>query len=324
MFQTFPKENIYLKNQTELSQISDEEFKMAYSEPKFTVKQRILQVIMFILGLGWFRLFLYLIINILYFIIVTPCHAFCHIPILRSFFLEYSLWVSQHYIRLTLFAFGVYWIQFDGKPNPKARAYLYNHISILDGPLIFTLKPFTVITKAEIKKVPFFGQICISDGAVFIDRTKTEGSSMMIKDCMLDHSRMPISIAPEGKISNGDILFKFRTGAFHTEEPIQPIVIRFYEFLSFGGGTRNWLPDDFFPYLWLAFCSPIASVKATFLPLIESNELINKTPVERATLCQLRMANELGTLAIDRSTREIYNNKIVSNTPLIENQLIEK
>jgi len=321
MLKQVPSEDDSLKNQTTLTDVTDEVFYSSVKPTEFSVKDRLIQVLLMIVGFGWLRALIFFVIVVIYLLAIVPCHAFCQIPWLNAFFLPYSLYVSKHYCRLVMYVYGIWWIRIEGTPDFDARALIYNHVSLLDGPMVYIFRPFTIVAKLDIKKVPYFGQIGISDGAAFIDRSKSEGNSQLLKEVMLNHEKMPICIAPEAKISNGKVLFKFRTGAFHTTEPIQPVTIRYNELFSWGGTTRNWLMDSFFEWCWIAFASPFCYVTMTFLPTIKPSELENKTPAERAEMCQLRMANHLGVLAINRTTHDLFRKP--DSTPLnVENKTV--
>ena len=317
-----PRNCSELKQQTKLSSISDQEFYEAYAPTHFTACDRFIQILLFIFGLGWIRFIFVFIVTLIFIILMTPCHVFFLHPKILKLFYKPGTYIAQKYIRALCFLFGIWYIHVDGKIDKGTRGFLYNHSSILDGPMIFIYAPFTIIGTLGIKGVPVFGQIATANGAAFIDRTKTQGNSAVIKMVMEDHSKLPASIAPEGKISNGDILFKFRTGSFLTNEQIQPVAIRYSWIFAWGGATHNWVVDGFFEWLWLALCVPFASVRISFLPPITAAEQEGKTPTEKAEMVQLRLANFLGTLAIDRTSKEIFQkaamDKKSNEMPLID------
>ncbi|EAY21105.1 hypothetical protein TVAG_282750 [Trichomonas vaginalis G3] len=314
-----------LKHQTSLTTISDEEFHAAYAEPTFTKWQRFVQILLFIFGLGWLRFLLVFVLVLVYIVIMTPCHVFYRIPCMLRILEPYGTYTSQKFIRALAFLFGVWYISVEGKPDFDARAFVFNHLSLLDGLLTFIYRPFTIIAISGIKTIPCLGQIAIANGATFIDRSKAQGNSAAIRSVMEDHSKYPASIASEGKISNGDIVFRFRTGSFLTDEPIQPVTIRYSWIFAFGGVTYNWVVDTFLEWLWLVLCIPFGHIHITFLKTIPSSEFAGKTPQEKADMCQLLIANNLGTLAIDRSAKEIFQkpknlDNVTSSTPLLSEE----
>ncbi|EAY17593.1 Acyltransferase family protein [Trichomonas vaginalis G3] len=318
-----PHSNDQLKHQTSLSTVTDEQFHAAYAEPTFTAGQRFVQLLLFIFGLGWLRFLLLFVLVFLYMIIMTPCHVFYKIPWALKILEPYGTYASQKFIRAAAFLFGIWYISVEGKPDFDARAFVFNHLSLLDGLLTFIFRPFTIIAMSGIRSIPCLGQIAEANGAAFIDRSKSQGNSAVIRSVMEDHTKYPASIAPEGKISNGYIVFRFRTGSFLTDEPIQPITIRYSWIFAFGGVTYNWVVDTFLEWLWLALCIPFGHIHITFLKTIPSSEFAGKTPQEKADMCQLLIANNLGTLAIDRSAKEIFQKPVVIDSPLLETETQE-
>lgn len=305
-YRCIPQNNENLKNQVELSDVTDEEFKAAYASPKFTCSQIFVQILFFIFGLGWLRLILMIMGTIVYAVIMIPCHAFCGYSFFKKYLYGFGCVSTRRYARFLMFMCGIVYIKKVGKIDENARVFVYNHVSILDGPSIFVHKPFTVIVTAAAKYVPIFGQILYGSGSAFIDRTKTLGNSKIIANIIKDRTMLPVCIAPEGKISNGDILFEFRTGSFLTDEAVQCVTVRYHQLFAYAGTTHNWVVDGFFHWLWLALCVPFAGITLTFLPTFSSEVLANKSPKERAKMCQLAIANSLGTKAINRSSKSIF------------------
>jgi 1-acyl-sn-glycerol-3-phosphate acyltransferase len=141
---------------------------------------------------------------------------------------------------------------------------------------------------------------------VFIDRSKKDGNSQIISRALENPKLPPLAVAPEGKISNGDYMFRFRTGTFLTDQVLQPITIRYSHFLPVAGITPNSLLANDLDWFWLCFCCPWASAELVYLEPILSEHLAGKTPQERADMAQLQIANALGTLASARSSRELF------------------
>jgi hypothetical protein len=142
--------------------------------------------------------------------------------------------------------------------------------------------------------------------ALFIDRRKSEGNSQLLADAMDNDKLLPLAVAPEAKISRGDYLFRFRTGAFLTDNPLQPMTIRYTRFLPFAGISPNAVLDSNLEWFWMCLCCPGAVCDVTYLDLVTGEQLAGKSPRERADTVQLIMANALGTLASSRSSHEIF------------------
>jgi 1-acyl-sn-glycerol-3-phosphate acyltransferase len=243
------------------------------------------------------------VFSIIFIILVLPlAYLGSIIPLARTI----GILIGKAYMRGILWCYGIWWIRIKGRMDPKTRQITYNHTAVPDGILLFCIHTCTFTMMASVKGVPAFGKMMEALGSVFIDRTRQDGNSSLISDAIRDHSRQPLAVAPEAKLSNGTVVFRFRTGAFLTNEQIQPIAFRYYRLLPAFGGGLGWFVDSFWEYLWTVFCSPGFIAEATWLDPIRSEVLEGKTPQDRADLTQLALANYFGTLAVDKSTKEFF------------------
>jgi hypothetical protein len=213
------------------------------------------------------------------------------------------------YCGVLLFCFGVYWVRTKGKRSPTARQITFNHICPLDDGLVFISCPCAWALMAGIRHVPIFGHMMGSVGSVFVDRSKQEGSSELLKKAIEDHMALPLAIAPEGKISNGDVVYRFRTGGFRADEEIQPLALRYYRIFPQLGCMLCWLSDSALDYFGQAFPSVGYVAEATFLEPITAEQLRGKTLGQKADMTQLAIANYLGILAIDQTTKACFQAK---------------
>jgi 1-acyl-sn-glycerol-3-phosphate acyltransferase len=165
---------------------------------------------------------------------------------------------------------------------------------------------FTIVLMTSIKSIPFYGALMKLSRAIFIDRSRSEGNAGKICEGIRNKTSPPIALAPEGKISNGSLTFKFRTGAFLTDEPFQPVALRYYRLFPWVGGTVQWLVSDMLEYAWGIFSSPGYVCEMTFLPQFTTADIQGKSPEEKAEMAQLAVSNCLGTLASDKSTKDFF------------------
>ncbi|KAH0794585.1 Acyltransferase family protein [Histomonas meleagridis] len=305
-----PPENPQLHHQTELVPRNDEQYAAMHLPVKYSKKDRLVQVLLFIFGGGWIRAIFLLIASLIAIILESPFYLIDYMPsFIRNHFYQYQVIVARIFVRLMLFGVGVFKINVKGKPHKDARNLIYNHTSITDGPLIFVYKPFTMVMKSGVKSVPYFGKLFSSVNTCFVDRSATHGNSHFLVKCMEDHNLPPIAIAPEGTISNGSALFKFRTGGFIANEMIQPVTLQYHMYFSYCGATINWLSDSLFDFLWQVLCCPLITCDLTFHDPITVEQMKGKTPAEKAVEAELIMANYLGVLAGDRTSHEIFLKK---------------
>lgn len=309
MNNTFPKERDQYKHQTKLSSISDEAFVDGYTAKPFTWLDRVLQVISFFLFLGPLRLLLMILITIVYAIIMIPVIVFTYNKSFIGRVVDFYIWVSQIYIRLLAGCLSIVRVKIEGDIDRSARNFIFNHLTPFDGPLLFSLIKFTVVTAIGATQMPVFGRILIASDCIPIDRSKSGNNAELIAECIKDKTRRPVAMSAEGKITNGDYLIKFRTGGFLVPTTIQPVALRYTNYLALGGATTNWLVDSIVEYLWLCLCCPFTTLTMTFLPPFHEDDWSGKTPRDIAQECQLRIANHLGTLAIDRDNKSIFQKK---------------
>lgn len=306
----FPTYDPKLQDQKELSDVSDEEFKKVYTPIPSTKNQKIIQWIFFIIFGGWLRIILTILTTIVYLIILSPWMLLCNRLDIIGPYVWIGQVISQYYIRMICFFLGVYWIKWEGKFDKNTRQISYNHTALIDGPMIYIRQIFTVVMMSGVKSVPFFGRIATVSSSIFIDRSKTgQGNSEAISEGLKKKDTWPIAIAPEGKITNGSVVLKFRTGSFLTDEQIQPVAIRYYHLFPWSGTTINWVTDSFWEYMWLCFCMPGAIAHIRIMDPIPSEELKTMEPADRAKMVQLKIANKLGVRAISRTSHAIFAEK---------------
>ena len=293
-----------LNHQEKQSEISDELLKFGITAVKSTPIDRVIQTILFVLGFGWLRLVLLIVVSVIYFILMMPVVIFVERPKVIEYLWDFGYFLSRVYIRCCAFCLGVVWINTKGKIDKRARVSVYNHQSVIDGPLLFIYRPFQVICMAESRQIPIFGPILVASKAVFVDRSKREGQAAMMRDLIEDESRMPLVMAPEGKTTRGLFLLDFRTGGFLSSKPIQPVTIRYNEKFAFAGTGHIWIVGGFLEFIWRTLSCPFCTVDIHYLPVLEGEEFLSLHPRERAKKCQLLMANDLCTLATNRNTRD--------------------
>jgi 1-acyl-sn-glycerol-3-phosphate acyltransferase len=216
------------------------------------------------------------------------------------------MYVGQAYDRWMLFFLGLFWIRVKGKPDPNTRQFCFNHTSIFDGPVIFAKLISTVVVMSGVRSIPVYGRLVASASPLFIDRSSQSGVSHEITDVICDTTRNPVMLAPEAKLSNGDVVFKFRTGGFLSDKQFQPVTIRYYRIFPLAGCTASWLCPSVWEYFWNLLSAPGFVAEVTFLEPLKTEQIKSKSPEERAKTAQLAIANALGTLAIDKSTKDFF------------------
>jgi len=110
-----------------------------------------------------------------------------------------------------------------------------NHISWLDIPVIFSLKPITFVSASEVKTWPIIGILAKISGAIFVDRNR-KSSLVEVIQAMNHHfknEKQSICIFPEGITSNGYQVLPFKSNlfqsAFESNKLLLPLSIKYKE-----------------------------------------------------------------------------------------------
>lgn len=127
-------------------------------------------------------------------------------------------------------------------PTGETFVVMSNHRSLYDIPVLFQAFPRTLrmVTKAELFRVPVWGQAMRASGFIEVDRKNRRRAieSLRAARATLD-SGVNVWIAPEGTRSRTGKLGRFKMGGFmlalDTGRRIVPVALR---------GTENILPAD--------------------------------------------------------------------------------
>ena len=276
-----PRRDEKYKDQKELSKVTDEEFNDNIVPTKATTKDRIIQLIFFIIFLGWLRLIFILVISVIYVIVMLPIILLCEKKSIVRHITPAGIAFTRIYLRIVYFFLGIYYI----------------------------FKPFRVIGMAELKKTPIFGPILESVDTVFVDRSKHQGTAHVITEYLDSPQEVPMALAPEGKTTKGHFMLQFRTGSFIAKAPLQPVTIRYKQFLPYGQTGVIWLVGGLKEWLIRILSMPGCFAEVNFLPVVDGDEFYSKEPAEKALYCNLLIANSLGEKASDRSSRNMFNEK---------------
>jgi 1-acyl-sn-glycerol-3-phosphate acyltransferase len=110
-----------------------------------------------------------------------------------------------------------------------------NHISWLDIPVIFSLKPITFVSASDVKTWPIIGMLAKISGAIFVDRNR-KSSLVEVIQAMNHHfknEKQSICIFPEGITSNGYQVLPFKSNlfqsAFESNKLLLPLSIKYKE-----------------------------------------------------------------------------------------------
>jgi len=127
-------------------------------------------------------------------------------------------WFFAWGVRIVMPALGLRFICHDPQIITQHRGLiLSNHVSFFDTLVMSYLLPMRYVSKAEVRKWPFIGQIAAATGTMFVDRndkSKRADVRQQVIASLRQSQYPPIVIFPEGKRNPEDTLLPFRYGVF--------------------------------------------------------------------------------------------------------------
>ncbi|KAL3372061.1 hypothetical protein AABB24_008551 [Solanum stoloniferum] len=224
--------------------------------------------------------------------------------------------------RVMLFVFGFYWIHetyqptnLNGNSNnedgskqqaeelERPGAIVSNHISYLDI-LYHKSRSFpSFVAKRSVAKLPLVGLISKCLGCVYVQRESKspdfKGVSGVVNERIREahqNKSAPIMLLfPEGTTTNGDFLLPFKSGAFLSGAPVQPVILRYpYQRLS-----PAWDSISGARHVILLLCQFVNYMEATWLPVYYPSQQEKDDPRLYAENVRRLMAHEGNLLLSD-------------------------
>lgn len=306
---TIPSSQQSLKNQNSPTDVNDEFFQKLFEPPNFLPIHRIFQIVCFFIFLGPIKLVLSLISFFLLFFVIN------FLPFFKIFFstnLGFKKWahsIVRHFIRLFLLCLGVLRIKIDGDIDHEVRFYVSNHLSILDYLIHFYNTPLTIIKASDIYEAPNSFQSFLSSlqlERIFLGSTfdvfklkpKKRGAAYQIAKCSSDPSFFPLLVFPEGYPTNGNAIAGFLSEYFETEYPYQPAAFQYNIFFT-PRGFNSMYSGSILDFIFRILSAPFITCSITYLKKANTKNVAYK-PAEIAEICQIKIANELGALAVTK------------------------
>jgi 1-acyl-sn-glycerol-3-phosphate acyltransferase len=145
---------------------------------------------------------------------------------------------------------------------PERGLLVSNHLSYLDILIYGTVVPCFFVSKAEIRRWPFFGWMSNAGGTLYVDRS-SRASAESVTDQIAERLKgtVPVLFFPEGTSSDGSQLLRFHsrffTPAVAGRVPVTAAAVRYVS--GDGAPERElcWFGDaPFLPHLWKALGAP--------------------------------------------------------------------
>ena len=170
-----------------------------------------------------------------------------------------------------------------GKPvKDRQVIYVSNHLSYLDIPATGCFLRASFIAKDDIASWPVIGFLATVQQTAFISRSSSKAKKVAnALDVMVKEGKNLI-LFPEGTSSNGEDVLPFKSSLFSIAQPkgmkpiaIQPFIIELLDvdgtlLTSESRDLYAWYADmDFAPHIWEFMQKSGATVRLTFLDVIE-------------------------------------------------------
>ncbi|EAX95813.1 Acyltransferase family protein [Trichomonas vaginalis G3] len=297
-------------NQTQLSDITDEQFNAEWQNHTYQWYHRVYQAICFLLFLGPIRLVIgvggFALMNL--FVIYGRMIQLKLTNNNRKFMKKFFYYCLQVSVRLVSFAFGHMKIRIHGKADPDTRIIISNHSAYHDPFIVSYCIHCSVVCKWEIGQSILKYMLDPLD-PIYVRRDQSGGQSKLIVEQADNKELLPVLIFPEGTTHKGDYLFKFHRSAFITQHKVQPVLIRYNQpFVPRGWNSYGWTQTNTLEYFFMCLAMPLNFVDVTFLPAMTLAENEN-SPDKFAENAELLVANFFGIKATTRSNDEIFKHK---------------
>ena len=117
-------------------------------------------------------------------------------------------------------------------PNEKYSLIISNHTGIYDIIMNMSINSCGFMAKEETKEYPFVGTIAQGINCIFVRRESEEDRERIFnlleqrqKDYYEGKTLAPLLLFPEGTVTNGKYILKFKKGAFYNLLPVKPQII---------------------------------------------------------------------------------------------------
>ena len=310
-----PRKQQELTEQTELTEVNEEFYKSLFEEPQFLLFHKIFQFICFVLFFGIIKVIVFSALVLFWLIAI---HILPHFESFFKVTIEYKLFAHKFLkklIRMILFSCGFVRISVTGKMHPQTRLIVSNHVSFVDFFLFFYALPITLVKKADHPSWETFLTGSVFD-IFYLKQRKSISPSEQLANVASDPSFLPILLFPEDKPTNGRAILPFRTAAYYTSYGVQSATIKYFLGLTPPGFNTITSKDTIsFGLLWRIFSTPFITCTIKIMDeqvfktesVSEEEEDRNSQstrknqPAQLALQSQLRIANDLGVIAISNS-----------------------
>jgi 1-acyl-sn-glycerol-3-phosphate acyltransferase len=185
---------------------------------------------------------------------------------------------------------GVTWlvgarVRTEGQAVGPHTLIIANHVSWLDIPIMSAATGCAFVAKDELQGHPVMHWLCEQNGTVFVDRSDRRGISGQASD-MLEAlaSERPLTLFPEGTVSDGSGLLPFRPPLLSAFAPAPPHVTIRPLAVDYGRSAREfgWTEGETGPQNFLRMLGRRGTVNVTLHLLPPLPPLVDRKQLARA------------------------------------------
>eukprot|EP01060_Flectonema_neradi_P040970 TRINITY_DN952_c0_g2_i2.p1 TRINITY_DN952_c0_g2~~TRINITY_DN952_c0_g2_i2.p1 ORF type:complete len:589 (+),score=102.02 TRINITY_DN952_c0_g2_i2:106-1767(+) len=187
-------------------------------------------------------------------------------------------WITSLCISGVLFSAGYYRVGIEGKIAPKSECKMFvgNHTAIYEVMILFGLSFPAFISRVENAAIPLFSGVVRACDAILVDRNDRNSRKKTMNEIRKRSKTADapqLMIFPEGTVGNGKGLFVFKSGAFETGEPVQPVCFKF----PYSHYNPCWTGEavggnEVGELIWRGMCQVINRVEVKILPVYHPSE----------------------------------------------------
>ncbi|XP_060720278.1 lysophospholipid acyltransferase LPCAT4 [Tachysurus vachellii] len=206
--------------------------------------------------------------------------------------------------RSVFFSMGFFWIKVKGRQATQKEAPVLAvapHSGFLDMLVLSIAGLPTVVSRSENSNLPVIGALLEFNQSVLVSRKDPESRKKcvtQIKERLTSNGYWPqMLMFPEGTTTNGQVLIKFKPGAFLAGVPVQPVLLHYPNKIDAVRWT--WKGVSWLHCLWYTAAQFYSNVTVEFLPVYKPSQDEKENPDLFADNVQKLMAKALGVLATD-------------------------
>ncbi|CAH2294734.1 lysophospholipid acyltransferase LPCAT4, partial [Pelobates cultripes] len=206
--------------------------------------------------------------------------------------------------RTMFFMCGFHWITIRGRRAPSSEAPLLvvaPHSTFFDPIVTVVCDLPSVVSRVENLKIPVIGALLRFNQSIMVSRHDPASRKKVVEEVKrraTSNGNWPqLLFFPEGTNGNGQVLLKFKPGAFVAGVPVQPVLMRYPNKLP--ATVWTWKGNGVLKVLWLTMSQFFINLEIEFLPVYNPSPDEKADPVLYANNVQKIMAEALGKPATE-------------------------